>query len=88
MVDPVLAWGTLYPVYIIEIWLSWAFSWSLLATFLIAFFWFKISFAASKYYEPHTVVLWILFVVFALLILSVEVRSIVLLCVCSLDTVN
>ena len=75
VVDPVLSYGTLYPVYIIQIWLSWAFAWSLLATFLIAFFWFKLSFSVSQKLSQNGFVLWISAIVFSLLILSVEVRS-------------
>lgn len=48
LVDPFFAWGIYMPTYIVQIWISFFWSWSLIATFLIAFYWYRISFEAGR----------------------------------------
>jgi hypothetical protein len=72
VVDPLVVWGIYWPISVLQIWSSFFFSWSLIATFLIAFFWFKLSFHFGRKLDTTSpaVIVPVLFV--SILILAVE----------------
>lgn len=72
VVDPFVVWGIYWPIYILQIWLSFFFSWSLVATFLIAFFWFRLSFHSGRKLNISSPIVVIPCVIVSLLILAVE----------------
>lgn len=70
--DPIFAWGVYLPSYIVQIWISYFYAVSLLATFYIAFYWFRISFSMSRSFNMFTPLSIFCMVIFSLLILAME----------------
>ncbi len=72
VVDPLVVWGVYWPISVLQIWLSFFFSWSLIATFLIAFFWFRLSFHFGRKLDMTSPIVVVPVVIVSLLILAVE----------------
>lgn len=72
VVDPLVVWGVYWPIYILQIWGSFFFSFSLIATFLIAFFWFRLSFHFGRKLDVTSPAVVLPVVIVSLLILAVE----------------
>ncbi len=72
VVDPLLVWGIYWPLYIIQIWQSYFFSLSLIATFLIAFFWFRLSFHMGRKLKVGKPAVFVPILVISIMILAIE----------------
>jgi hypothetical protein len=72
VVDPLVVWGVYWPISVLQIWSSFFFSWSLIATFLIAFFWFKLSFHFGRKLDTRSPAVIIPVIFVSILILAVE----------------